>query len=435
MANTIMTTVYNHYMTTYSPKKSDARLDSHNKNELKNIYCDILKRNKEAPLYLFDKVQKATSFAVSLKENARQLQHTILDTTGNTKNDLFKNKVAFSSNEDVAIAKYVGSDSQFVEDLISYELEVLSLASGQVNSGKYLSSDEKNIKVGNYSFDVIFNNIAYEFQFGVSEEDTNLDVQTKLAKLFNHANIGLNASVVDGAEGTSCLKIASTQVGESSSSDNILFTIKSTTENTDIDVVDYLGIDYISTKASNARFLINGEESFSSSNQFTLNKLFKITLKDVSGVSGEPTYIGLKTNIDSLKHNIYSLVGGYNSFLEAADQYKSITASNKLSYEVQHVARLYRNELDAIGINISETGALFVDDNLLTQTTQSEEAYDLLAPLNSFSSSLFDKGEEISRDPLNYAYKKIVAYKNPGKNFTAPYVTSNYSGLLFNYYC
>ena len=38
MANTIMTTVYNHYMTTYSPKKSDARLDSHKKSELKNIY-------------------------------------------------------------------------------------------------------------------------------------------------------------------------------------------------------------------------------------------------------------------------------------------------------------------------------------------------------------------------------------------------------------
>ena len=35
MSNTIMTTIYNHYMTTYSPKKSDARLDSHNKSELK----------------------------------------------------------------------------------------------------------------------------------------------------------------------------------------------------------------------------------------------------------------------------------------------------------------------------------------------------------------------------------------------------------------
>ena len=180
MANTIMTTVYNHYMTTYLPKKSDARLDNHNKNELKNIYSDILKRNKEAPLYLFDKLHKATSFAVSLKENARQLQHTILDTTGNTQNDLFRNKVAFSSDETIASAKYIGSDSQFAEDLVSYELEDKNLASGQVNSGNFLPNNEKKVNPGNYSFDVNFNNIAYEFQFGVLEEDTNLDIQKKI---------------------------------------------------------------------------------------------------------------------------------------------------------------------------------------------------------------------------------------------------------------
>ena len=100
-----------------------------------------------------------------------------------------------------------------------------------------------------------------------------------------------------------------------------------------------------------------------------------------------------------------------------------------------NVAKLYRNELDSIGINITENGSLTIDDQLLTQTAESEDAYDLLSPLNTFSSTLFKKGEEISRNPLEYANKKIVAYKNPGKNFISPYVTSNYSGLLFNYYC
>ena len=96
---------------------------------------------------------------------------------------------------------------------------------------------------------------------------------------------------------------------------------------------------------------------------------------------------------------------------------------------------MFRNELDAIGINITENGSLTIDDNLLTQTAESEDAYDLLSPLKDFSSSLFKKGEEISRDPLNYANQRIVAYKNPGKNFSSPYATSNYSGLIFNYYC
>lgn len=435
MSNTIMNTIYNHYMTTYSPKKSDARLDSHNKSELKNICSDILKRNKEAPLYLFDKKQNAASFALSLKENTRQLQHTILYAAGNTENDLFKNKVAYSSNPRIASAKYIGKSEELSEDTVSYELEVEALASPQINMGHYLSNDEKKVKAGTYSFDVNFNNIAYEFQFSVAEDDANLDIQNKLARLFNHANIGLNATVVDGLDNTSGLKIASSQTGEGSSSDGVLFTIRNTTEDSSTDIVDYLGIDYIASKASNAYFTINGEESYATSNQFTVDKTFEITLNNVSPNSGESVFIGLKTNIDSLKDNIYHLVGGYNSFLESVEQYKNLTSSNKLSYEMQNVARLYRNELDAVGINITDNGTLAIDDNLLTQTAQSEDMYELLSPLKNFSSSLFEKGEEISRDPLNYASKKIVAYKNPGKTFTSPYVTSNYSGLLFNYYC
>lgn len=435
MSNTIMTTIYNHYMTTYSPKKSDARLDSHNKNELKNICSGILKRNKEAPLYLFDRSEKTAAFALSLKENARQLQHTILYTAGNAENDLFKNKVAHSSNSKIASAKYIGKDNDSFEDTVSYELEVEALATPQINIGNYLPKDERRIKPGTYSFDVTFNNIAYEFQFGVSEEDTNIDIQTKLVRLFNHANIGLNATIEDGLENNSCLKIVSSQTGESSVPGNVLFTIQNTSGDSNADIVDYLGIDYIATNASNAYFTINGEKSFASSNQFTVDKTFEITLNNVSPDSKEPVFIGLKTNIDSLKDNIYHLIGGYNSFLESVEQYKSMASTSKLFHEMQSVARLYRNELDAVGINITDTGTLSIDDNLLTQSTESEDMYDLLSPLKSFSSSLFEKGEEISRDPLNYAQKKIVAYKNPGKTFTSPYITSNYSGLLFNYYC
>ena len=435
MSNTIMTTIYNHYMTTYSPKKSDARLDSHNKSELKNIYSNILKLNKEAPLYIYDRNEQTTSFALSLKENTRQLQHTILNTAGNKENDLFKNKVAFSSDDDVVSVKYIGDTAESSMENDSYEVEVQNLASSQINIGYSLPHTEKSLKPGTYSFDVNSNNMAYEFQFTVSEEDTNIDVQTKLARLFNHANIGLNASISDDTADSSSLRIESTQTGDGNPPGTPLFSIRNTNTNTNVDVVDFLGIDYIAQDASNAHFTINGQEHSTASNQFTINQAFELTLKGVSPNSGEPVTIGLKTNVDSLKDNIYNLISGYNTFLQAADQYKNLTSSNKLSFETKSVARLYRNELDAIGINITENGSLSVDENLLTQTAESEEAYNLLSPLKDFSSSLFAKGEEISRDPLGYANQRIVAYKKPGNNFISPYATSNYSGLLFNYYC
>lgn len=435
MANTIMTTIYNHYMTTYSPKKSDARLDSHNKNELKNIYSKILKANKEAPLYIFDRNEHTTNFALSLKENTRQLQHTILDTAGSTENDLFKNKVAYSSNSKVADVKFVGDKNDFSDENATYELEVQKLASGQVNTGWLLEKNGKNLPAGNYSFDVTINNIGYEFQFSTNENDTNYDIQNTIARLFNHANIGLNASVVQGDENAYALQITSNQTGEGNPPGTPSFTIRNISSADATDVVDYLGIDYIANYASNAHFTVNGEANSTTSNHFTIDETFEITLNGVTDENNEPTMIGIKTNVDSLKDNIYTLIGGYNSFLKATDEWKHVTSSNKLTYEMTNVAKLYRSELDAIGINITENGSLTIDDNLLSQTAASEEAYDLLSPLKDFSSSLFKKGEEISRAPLEYANKKIVAYKNPGKNFSSPYAISNYSGLLFNSYC
>ncbi|MBR4983088.1 MAG: flagellar capping protein [Lachnospiraceae bacterium] len=435
MSNTIMTTIYNHYMTTYSPKKSDVRLDSHNKSELKNICSKIMKLNKEAPLYLYDRSEQTTSFALSLKENTRQLQRTILNTAGSKENDLFKNKVAFSTDDNVVSVKYIGDNDSAYQEQDSYEVEVQNLASSQINVGYSLPNQEKSLKPGTYSFDVSYNNMAYEFQFTVNEEDTNIDVQNKLARLFNHANIGLNATVREDSADSSSLRIESAQTGDGNPPGTPLFHIYNSSNNGNVDVVDFLGIDYVAQNASNAHFTINGQEHSTASNQFVLDKAFELTIKGVSSDSGEPAVIGLKTNVDSLKDNIYNLIGGYNTFLQATEQYKALTSSNKLSFETKSVAKLFCNELDAIGINITENGSLSVDDNLLTQTAESEEAYDLLSPLKDFSSSLFSKGEEISRDPLNYANQKIVAYKNPGKSFASPYATSNYSGLLFNYYC
>ena len=39
-------------------------------------------------------------------------------------------------------------------------------------------------------------------------------------------------------------------------------------------------------------------------------------------------------------------------------------------------------------------------------------------------------------NPMEYANKTIVAYKNPLKdNYSTPYITSIYSGMMFNSYC
>ena len=55
--------------------------------------------------------------------------------------------------------------------------------------------------------------------------------------------------------------------------------------------------------------------------------------------------------------------------------------------------------------------------------------------IKSFAKALYQKSDQVSLNPMEYVDKTIVAYKNPGKNFANPYITSAYSGMMFNSYC
>ena len=48
---------------------------------------------------------------------------------------------------------------------------------------------------------------------------------------------------------------------------------------------------------------------------------------------------------------------------------------------------------------------------------------------------MMKKSTQVSLDPMQYVNRKVVAYKNPGHNFSSPYTSSIYSGMMFNFSC
>ena len=49
---------------------------------------------------------------------------------------------------------------------------------------------------------------------------------------------------------------------------------------------------------------------------------------------------------------------------------------------------------------------------------------------------MVDKTKAISVDPMKYVERPVVNYKDPGSTQNpSPYVTSEYSGMMFNGYC
>ncbi|MCM1049060.1 MAG: flagellar capping protein [Clostridiales bacterium] len=426
--------IYNFYMTTYAPKSSTP-YDTHKKSELRSVYNSIVKMNKEAPLYILDTSKESCSFAVGMKENARELRNTIASLGGVNEDELLNKKAAYSSNDNIASASYIGTPANSA-NVPELEVEVRALASHQVNMGKYLPADEPvELSASTYSFDLNIDDLNYEFQFSIKPEDTNRSVQERLTRLINNANIGISSQIITDDEGNSSLKLESNATGLKDSKQHIFNVTDHKTSKTS-GSVDYFGLDYIASPAANARYILNGEEHTSLSNKITIGREYELTLNGVSSEEGETATIGLKTDVESLTENINSLINGYNSFLRAAAEYSdSHPKSNRIVHEMGSITRLYADGLTSAGLNINIDGTLEIDTDTVQKNATDDKAKSNFSSIMDFTRSLVRKTNQISLNPMNYVNNIIVAYKNPGKNFATPYITSAYSGMMFNSYC
>lgn len=428
----VLNNVYNHYLTSYAPKGT-TQYDTHKKSELRNIYNTIVKQNKEAPLFITDTSREAQQFAVGIKENARDLRNTIASLGGLNEEELLAKKKAFSTNSNIAEAKYIG-DSE--DETLEFEIEVKNLAKPQYNVGSYLpANDAVSLSPNVYSFDVRVNDLSYEFQFNVKEEDTNLSLQKRLANLVNNSNISLNAQILEDGEGNSSLQIMSNLTGLPESKTELFkLTEEHTSKNTGI--LDYLGIREITRPAESARFLINGNERSALSNTFTVEKKYELNLTGVSPEDGTTARIGIKTDTESIKENLIQLVGSYNNFVKTANEYiEKQPLSNRLLNEMNRITRYYNSGFEQMGLSVDEQGAINVNEDAFDKAMDVENAQETLEPLKGFANTILRKANQVSLNPMNYVHRTVVAYKNPGRNFVSPYVTSAYSGMMFNSYC
>ncbi len=426
-----MNTVYNNYLTAYTP--SLTRYDTHKKSELRKVYNSIVKLNKESPWYLPTTSKDTQRYAIDIKENARGLHNTIAHLGGLEDSGLLNKKSAFSSDENVAKASFIGS--QIPEDVTpGFQLEVQSLASPQENLGLFLPDARVSLPPDTYSFDIAVNDMNYEFQFSISDGETNRDVQERLVRLINNSDIGIQASVTE-SDGRSSLRLTSEATGIPKGKTS-QFQVSDDHTSKKPGTVAYFGLDYTSREPSNAVFLVNGESREASSNHFTMGKLFDVQLTGTSP-EGEPVQIGLKTDIESLTDNVTHLIGGYNDFVKAASSYLETQAkSRKLVRELSGIANHYNSSLEPMGLSMQQDGTLEIDRDQLQRTaSQAPNIAETFGYLKDFYHALLKKSDQVALDPMEYVEKKIVAYKNPGHNFINPYATSAYSGMMFNGYC
>lgn len=431
MSNTL-NTVYNNYLSTYTPKAL-TRYDTHKKSELRNVYNSIVKQNKEAPWYLPVTNTETQQYAVDLKENARDLYNVIAGLGGLEQEDLLEQKTAYSSNEDIVTVTYTGSEKS-TNDISEYTMEIHAMAAPQENMGTFLPDKRVALPPGTYSFDAAIGGMNYEFQFTVASDETNMDVQARLARLINNSGIGIHASLEE-QDGFTALRLSSEATGVPTRSENI-FEISDNHTSKASGTVRYFGMDQVTSQATDSIVTINGSEYNFSSNSFTVDHLFDVDLHDIT-LEGETVTFGLKADTDSLAENVSRLLGGYNSLMQAANSYlESQARSSNLVRELKGIARHYEDSMVSTGLSMNEDGILQIDEELFKEAALStDNLKESFSYLRGFSDSLLNKSRQISLNPMNYVNRTVVAYKKPGNNFVSPYNSSAYSGMMFNSYC
>ncbi|MCR5735132.1 MAG: flagellar filament capping protein FliD [Lachnospiraceae bacterium] len=274
----------------------------------------------------------------------------------------------------------------------------------------------------------------YEFQFNIGENDSNKNIQDKLARLISRSNIGVHAEVVADGSGNTALKLTSSDTGYKGDTQAV-FNVSDNRTSKASGVVNYLGMANVTAPPKNAEFVINGTERSATTNHFTVDRMYDLTLVSTTA-EDEKVTVGFKTDTESLTENVSKLIDGYNSFIEKTKSYVEKQPQAKaLLNEMRIMTTRFGKELEDIGVGLSTEGLITLDDNKLKQTVESPDALDKLKTIRDFANSVLKKTTEVALDPMQYTMRKVVEYKNPGHNFSAPYAASSYSGMMFSGYC
>ncbi len=417
---------YNYYLSQYG-NRVNAKYDTHTKSQLKNSYSKVVKTNSQTPVYKVDISNAAQRYAIDLKEHARALTYVTRDLSDESSGQMAYKKSAQSSNPDAVSVVYTGGNS--ASDSNQLEVAVKQIASSQVNTGNFLQPNEKSLKKGFYKFDLDINNLTYEFEFNISDKETNADIQNKIARLMNRSNIGLNASVITNELGNTALSVKSEATGVTGIKP-VIFSIESEND----ELVETFGLNNVSEYPANAIFSINGNEKYSHSNDLNYNNLYFIKLNNVTG--DNPAIISLNTNDESIVDTVDELLSGYNTMISvfSTDNSMKFSGNERLKREFSRITNAYKTTLNNNGMRVEQDGSISMNKSEVLNVAHNGLMSDVFSELNEFKKSIQRKADSIAMNPMDYVNNKIVAYKNPHRTMTDPYNLSAYTGMMFNGY-
>ena len=419
----INSNIYNHLSSSLAPKK---RNTTHKSSELKAVYNNMSRYNKKSPLYLFSLSESKQEHMINIKEAALTLRD-VADNFANSNSEIYSQKAFHSDNTQAVTGAFRhNSISSLPEEI---KLEISSLATEQINIGNYIRYNDSTLYSKEHKFTLDTINSSAHFNISVTQNDSNLAVQKKLAQYINNRNLGINASVLTDGN-TSAIMLSSEETGSPATDDGLYFSFRS--DSTGQNIVDVLGLNNTTTYPSNSRFKINGDDHTSTSNHISINQVIEL---DFHEVTASPVNISFITDTVPAVNQIDSFINAYNSLvdLSAATQTTSIGSRN-LSQDISIIADNHKIELELAGLYIDDEGHITKNEDIFASSLANGKLAGLFSDESTFRSDIFHATNRLTVDPMAYINKLIVTYPNSQNKLNTAYTQSVYSGLIYNNY-
>lgn len=416
--------IYNYYQMAL-PSIANTKYDSHKKSELKNLYKDMVKLNQSKPFYKLSLSKETRNYVIGIKEAAMELKTSSSFLSEDSDPDSRKMMVNTDQPGNLSVS-LLSDEYESMPTEISMSID--QLAATQRNEGKLVPSNSASVPVGKHYINIEKGGSEYQFEIDTKQGETNLHILRRLATSVNSNDIGVSARVMES--GTSArLQLEAKDSGLGELDQGLQFQVKGPD---DAGMVEYFGLNEVTTYPQNARFTLNGTEQTASSNNISINNGIGIELNHVTS---EEAHIKLANDNSALLDDVDDFVHYYNNLVDLAHKVDdNPNGSQKLLRDLGTITRRFRNDLESSGLTLNEDGYLEKDDALLVQSTENGQVQELFQQLSDFKNAVHLATDRITLNPMEYVDKTVVSYPNTQRNFPNPYMPSMYSGMFYNSY-
>lgn len=420
--------VYNYMVTNYSPK-SMTRYDSHKPGELRSLYRSIVAKSCRSPLYKIKLSDNIQNRLIQMKDSALSLSDSLSLLNPEDSCCVFHHKQADSGNPASASVCFA-DDVDDTEELSPVIFKVNQLATCQRNTSRAVSNSDSTPPRGAYSFSISINGRTKTFPMEISSSEKNSDILSRISSSINAARIGVH-SFIESNNSYMTLSLESDHTGHGSQELNFYLSdvLKPEFQK---GLLSYYSLLSPTQYPQNALYETDGTEHESTTNEIQVDA-YQVSLHQVSS---EAFSIGTKTDSEKLLEGLEQLRNSYNNLVSLSESSMNRGFNKKLSNNLNAVQRRFHNELESCGILFEKDGRMTLDESLAIQSAQTDDLKQLFSSTSDLTHSLRQMIASISLDPMDYARKILITYPNLKKPPVAnPYMTSIYSGMLFNYYC